>query len=291
MKTYKKVAFGSIIGVIALIIVIIALCRNCVSDKIDMVESVNYNTIVVLETTMGKMKIELYNDTPQHRDNFLKLMSSGFYDGLRFHRVIPGFMIQTGDPYSRADSLKDRWGTGGPGYTIPAEIRHYLRHKKGAVAAARMGDMANPRRASSGSQFYIVHDPEGCVHLNSQYTIFGEVMTGLDVLDAIANVPTDEYDRPIKPVTILKVYSEHITSSIDMAASSKATDAAAADTTTTAAAAKGDDAAVAGAIGNAAGRAAAAKDAAGKTASDGTAAAKGTAGKTAAKGVDGTKNK
>lgn len=181
-------------------------CTSCNNNENDMSETVNQNPVVVMETSMGTMKIELYNATPQHRDNFLKLARAGFYDGLRFHRVIPGFMIQGGDPLSKEDSLMMRWGTGGPGYTIPAEISGEFHHKKGALAAARMGDMANPRRASSGSQFYIVQSEEGCMHLDGQYTVYGEVIEGLEVIDAIADVPTDAYDRPMDPVTILKVY-------------------------------------------------------------------------------------
>ena len=162
--------------------------------------------IVVMETTAGTMKIMLYDATPQHRDNFLKLVREGFYDSLKFHRVIPGFMIQGGDPLSKDDSLRGSWGTGGPGYTVPAEFVPSLKHCKGALAAARLGDFANPRKASSGSQFYIVQDSLGCQHLDGQYTVFGVVTEGLDVIDSIAGVSTDPYDRPITPVVIEKVY-------------------------------------------------------------------------------------
>ena len=156
-------------------------------------------------TSHGTMKLRLYPKTPQHRDNFAKLAKEGYYDGLRFHRVIEGFMIQGGDPLSRDTSKIDSWGTGGPDYTIPAEFVSAYRHKKGAIAAARKGDMANPRKASSGSQFYIVQDEYGCSHLDGQYTIFGEVYEGLEVIDKIAAVATDRYDRPYDDVMIISV--------------------------------------------------------------------------------------
>ena len=153
-------------------------------------------------TNMGTMKILLYDKTPLHRDNFIKLANANFFDGIRFHRVIEGFMIQTGDPFSKDLNLINQWGTGGPDYTIPAEFVSDYRHKKGALAAARKGDMANPKKASSGSQFYIVHEEANCIHLDGQYTIFGEVTEGLDVIDAIATVPTDGYDRPLYDVIV-----------------------------------------------------------------------------------------
>ncbi len=156
-------------------------------------------------TTHGTMRVRLYGHTPKHRDNFVKLVSEKYYDGIRFHRVIDGFMIQTGDPFSRDTSLINKWGTGGPDYTIPAEINDIYHHKKGALAAARKGDLANPKRASSGSQFYIVHNPEECSHLDGQYTIFGEVTSGLEVIDNIASVDTDRYDRPYEDVIITAI--------------------------------------------------------------------------------------
>ncbi len=156
-------------------------------------------------TSHGTMKIKLYGKTPKHRDNFKKLVEEGYYDGMRFHRVIEGFMIQGGDPYSRDTARIDLWGQGGPGYTVPAEFVNEYWHKKGALAAARKGDMANPRKASSGSQFYIVHDENACLHLDGQYTIFGEVIEGLDVIDRIATVATDRYDRPYEDVMIISV--------------------------------------------------------------------------------------
>ncbi len=153
-------------------------------------------------TSKGTMRIKLYRLTPKHRDNFVKLVNEKYYDGVRFHRVIEGFMIQTGDPYSRDTAKVDLWGQGGPDYTVPAEFVNQYWHKKGAIAAARKGDLANPKKASSGSQFYIVHDENACLHLDGQYSIFGEVIDGLEVIDRIATVETDYYDRPMEDVLI-----------------------------------------------------------------------------------------
>ena len=158
-----------------------------------------------IRTTHGTMKVKLYSKTPKHRDNFAKLVSENYYDGIRFHRVIEGFMIQTGDPYSRDTAKINAWGTGGPDYTVPAEFVNEYWHKKGAIAAARKGDLANPTKASSGSQFYIVHDENACLHLDGQYSIFGEVIEGLEVIDRIAGVATDPYDRPYEDVMIKSI--------------------------------------------------------------------------------------
>lgn len=180
-------------------------CKNRNKNSENMTINPMDGPVVEMKTTMGTMKIKLYNATPDHRDNFLKLTKEAFYDSLKFHRVIEGFMIQGGDPLSKDDSLCAQWGTGGPGYTVAAEFVDSLHHCKGAVAAARLGDMANPRRASSGSQFYIVQSEDGCRHLDGQYTVFGQVVEGLDVIDRIAAVATDPYDRPLVPVIIEKV--------------------------------------------------------------------------------------
>jgi cyclophilin family peptidyl-prolyl cis-trans isomerase len=167
-----------------------------------MENTVNQEPQFDIVTTHGTMRVKLYSKTPKHRDNFVKLVNEKYYDGIRFHRVIEGFMIQAGDPYSRDTTMINRWGQGGPEYTIPAEFVNEYWHKKGAIAAARKGDMANPKKASSGSQFYIVHDENSCLHLDGQYSIFGEVIEGLDVIDKIAAVDTDMYDRPYEDVII-----------------------------------------------------------------------------------------
>lgn len=156
-------------------------------------------------TTEGTIRIKLYKETPAHRDNFVKLASESFYNDILFHRVIKGFMIQGGDPLTKDPSKADAYGTGGPGYTVPAEIRSEFTHKKGALAAARRGDQSNPKRESSGSQFYIVEDANQCKQLDGDYTIYGETVSGFDVIDKIASVATDQRDRPITPVRIISV--------------------------------------------------------------------------------------
>ncbi len=156
-------------------------------------------------TTLGTIRVKLYANTPKHRANFARLAFEGFYDGVLFHRVINGFMIQTGDPLSKDESQKASWGTGGPGYTVPAEIVPENKHLKGALAAARRGDRANPLRESSGSQFYVVQDAQTCAQLDGQYTVFGQTVEGFDVIDKIASVSTDERDRPLSPVKIVTV--------------------------------------------------------------------------------------
>jgi cyclophilin family peptidyl-prolyl cis-trans isomerase len=157
-------------------------------------------------TNFGTIRVKLYKETPLHRDNFVKLASENFYDGIRFHRVIK--RIYDSD---RRSTFKGYWqmrpafGTGGPGYTIPAEILPQFNHKKGALAAARRGDDENPKRESSGSQFYIVEDAATCAQLDGAYTVFGETIDGLDVVDKIAATPTNFSDRPTSDVIIKSV--------------------------------------------------------------------------------------
>ena len=161
--------------------------------------------VLEMVTSMGSMRIKLYKETPQHRDNFVKLARKGYYNGLLFHRVIKGFMIQAGDPLTRDTTKTDLYGSGGPGYTIPAEIVPGLTHKKGALAAARRGDSVNPEKESSGSQFYIVQDAAGCAHLDGEYTVFGEVTDGMSVIDNIAGVETNVRGLPLYPIKIISV--------------------------------------------------------------------------------------
>ena len=156
-------------------------------------------------TTQGTFRVKLYKDTPKHRDNFVRLALTHFYDGVLFHRVVPGFVIQGGDPYTRDTSRVEEWGEGGPGYNVDAEILPEHTHKKGALAAARRGDLANPLKESSGSQFYVVVNPENCKHLDGEYTVFGEVVSGINVIERIARVQTDRYDRPLLPVKIMRI--------------------------------------------------------------------------------------
>lgn len=189
---------------------------------------------VEMTTTEGKIVLLLYDATPLHRDNFLKLVKNGTYEGLLFHRVIKNFMIQGGDPTSRDAKPGKPLGDGTLGYTVPAEIKPGLFHKRGALCAARQGDNVNPKRESSASQFYIVQgqvwdnatldmmeqrfgkkiSPEqrklyttvgGTPHLDGEYTVFGEVVDGMDVVDRIAAAECDRMDRPVKDVRILSV--------------------------------------------------------------------------------------
>ena len=193
---------------------------------------------VELITTEGTIVLRLNDSTPLHRDNFLRLVKSHYYDSILFHRVIKNFMIQAGDPNSKQAKPGQLLDNGGPGYTIPAEFRQTLFHRKGVLAAARQGDNVNPEKKSSASQFYIVQGrtftdkeldsvevvrlngyklPEahrqvyktigGTPQLDQNYTVFGEVVKGLDVVDKIASTPTSkgqDRDRPIEDVRILK---------------------------------------------------------------------------------------
>mgnify|MGYP006278774277 CR=1 FL=1 len=179
-------------------------------------------TVILIKTDLGNMKAKLYNDTPIHRDNFIKLVKQGWYDGSPWHRVIKGFMIQGG---GNADGRQD------PGYTIEAEFIPGHIHKRGVLAAARRGDNVNPEKRSSGSQFYIVDGRVftneeldmmekrfgvefsekqrevyttvgGAPHLDGSYTVFGELIEGHEVLDKIASVETGRADRPVDEVSM-----------------------------------------------------------------------------------------
>jgi len=202
--------------------------KNNKTDKKAVMENVYY---VQITTDFGTMKVKLYNETPLHRDNFVKLVSEGFYDSLLFHRVIKGFMIQGGDPQSKNAAAGQMLGSGDVGYRIPAEFNDSLYHKKGVLAAARDN---NPEKASSGCQFYIVQGKPmienelqmaerrsgkpmseakrndyktigGSVWLDGEYTVFGEVIEGLDVIDKIAAVPCGQMDRPASDVRMKMV--------------------------------------------------------------------------------------
>ena len=163
------------------------------------------DTVFEIKTTKGNMIVRLYKETPLHRDNFVKLASERYYDGILFHRVIHNFMIQCGDPQSRTAAPGERLGSGGPGYTVPAEFVPELYHKKGALASARTGDAVNPEKASSGSQFYIVHNEATCRQLDGNYTVFGEVIEGLEIIDIIASAETGPADRPVEDIRILSI--------------------------------------------------------------------------------------
>ena len=196
---------------------------------------------LLMKTTMGDVELVLYDQTPAHRDNFVALVEQNYFDSLLFHRVIEGFMIQGGDPDSRHAQPGQFLGEGGPDYTVEAEIlAPEIFHKRGVLAAAREGNDVNPERRSSASQFYIVwgvvHTPEslakqsermemrtgkplkftdeqyktyttigGTPHLDGEYTVFGEVVSGLEVVEAIQTVATDANDRPLEDVRILSI--------------------------------------------------------------------------------------
>lgn len=202
---------------ILILFVVAFLFQSCEKDP---------HTYALIETSFGDVTVRLYNSTPEHRDNFIRLAESDFYDGLLFHRIIPNFMIQGGDPNSKNASASQQLGMGGPGYTVEAEIGAI--HLKGALAAARN---QNPEKRSSGSQFYIVHGSEqteeslnmieemknikytpeqrqlylekgGTPNLDMDYTVFGEVVSGIEVVDRIARVPTGPNDRPTENITM-----------------------------------------------------------------------------------------
>jgi cyclophilin family peptidyl-prolyl cis-trans isomerase len=208
-------------------------CSVLYAQKDSTVKKKDRKRDVLIQTSMGDMMIRLSDSTPLHRDNFLKLVKVGFYDSVLFHRVIKDFMIQAGDPESKRAADGVGLGNGGVGYTVPAEFRTTLFHKKGVIAAARTGDNVNPQKASSSCQFYIVKGKiftdagldsletfrlkrklpaahrevyktiGGTPHLDQGYTVFGEVIKGFDVIDKISVVQTTR-DRPIENVRIIK---------------------------------------------------------------------------------------
>lgn len=184
----------------------IAAAEQAAKEKtaMDIISILPEEPVFDIVTSLGTIKVKLYSKTPKHRENFAKLALTGYYDSLLFHRVINGFMIQGGDPFTRDTSAAAvaKYGQGGPGYTIPAEFVPEYTHKKGALAAARRGDVANPKKESSGSQFYIVQDAGACAQLDGAYTVFGETVSGLDIIDRIAQVATDQRDKPLMDVRI-----------------------------------------------------------------------------------------
>ncbi len=157
--------------------------------------------VVTISTNLGDIALILYDQTPQHKENFLKLAKEGFYDGTTFHRIKDRFMIQGGDPNSKDDDRTND-GRGGPGYTVPAEFVETLTHVRGVIAAAREGDRTNPKKASSGSQFYIIENENGYHSLDGKYTVFGEVIQGIEVVEKIAEQKKDGRDRPIEDINM-----------------------------------------------------------------------------------------
>ena len=228
MKNFRFAGFALLVALLMLAAV------SCRQQK---------EEVVVMETTAGTIVLKLYDQTPLHRDNFRSLVAEGAFDSLLFHRVIQDFMIQGGDPDSKYAEPGVLLGEGDRDYTVPAEFRleDGIFHRRGVLAGAREGDNVNPEQRSSAMQFYIVWGkifddagldkvqerldnrtggrvkltPEmrevyktvgGTPHLDGQYTVFGEVVSGLDVVDAIQRVPTDEHDRPLTDVRILRAY-------------------------------------------------------------------------------------
>ncbi len=219
----KNIFSISIIAIFTLIFV------NCNAQK-----KAEKEKLVLIETSQGTIKIKLYNDTPLHRDNFLKLVNEKYYENVLFHRVIKNFMIQSGDPNSKNAKPDEMLGNGGPDYTIEAEFRTNRFHKKGVLAAARLGDQQNPEKRSSGSQFYIVQGEifddakieliekrtnkkltteqkeayktiGGTPHLDGAYTVFGEVISGIEIVDLIASEKTGKGDRPVEDIKIISM--------------------------------------------------------------------------------------
>lgn len=276
---------------LGMLAVLVALMITACAEGNKEPEVTGSDFVVTIKTDLGEMKAILYDETPKHKENFLKLVNEGFYDSLLFHRVINSFMIQGGDPESKGAAPGQRLGSGGPGYTVPAEFVDGLFHKKGALSAARQGDQVNPERASSGSQFYIVQgqvtpiealgsgpnqsqmiaafqecmrnhpDSElaqeyrkvmeenpgnnqaieqkvietvddlseltgmpiksmseaqmqaystigGTPFLDDQYTVFGEIISGLEIIDVIAAVTTAPGDRPVEDVMMFMTVEE-----------------------------------------------------------------------------------
>lgn len=208
------------------------------AQKKELIVGQNAHYEVKVYTSLGNFEIELFNDTPVHRDNFVKLVNEDFYNNIIFHRIINNFMIQAGDPASKSASAIAQYGSSDVGYNLPAEIVETHFHQKGALAAAREPDETNPNRESSGSQFYVVtgkvfNDSTmtkvkevlsnnggseitsaeekmyktvgGAPHLDGSYTIFGQVISGMKTIDKISQVRTSKVDRPMEDVFIVKL--------------------------------------------------------------------------------------
>lgn len=155
--------------------------------------------LVTISTDFGDITLILFDKTPLHKENFLKLAKEGFYDGTTFHRIIDNFMIQGGDPNTKDDDPTND-GQGGPNYRVPAEFIEEITHNKGVIAAAREGDRTNPEKVSNGSQFYIVENKDGYHSLDGKYTVFGHVISGFDVVEKIAEQKKDGRNKPLKDI-------------------------------------------------------------------------------------------
>jgi cyclophilin family peptidyl-prolyl cis-trans isomerase len=167
-----------------------------------------HDYLVTLETDYGNMMMLLFDGTPMHKENFIELAMAGVYNGNTFHRVIENFMIQSGDPNS--SNLTRRYDPGIIPPHVPAEIKPAFTHRRGAIGAARYGGESNPLKNSSPTQFYIVRHDRAAPHLDGEYTVFGQVMSGLEVIDSIAVRPTDDKDRPLENIRINRVRIEKV---------------------------------------------------------------------------------
>ena len=177
-------------------LILVSACKK-ETEELETTDPISKEKVIEIKTQFGDMYIWLYKATPLHRDNFLKLASEDYYDNTTFHRVISGFMAQGGDPNSK-DSDPSNDGAGGPGYTVPAEIMSSINHERGALGAARNN---NPEKASNGSQFYICHSTSGTSGLDGNYTVFGMVMQGIEVIDSVVVQPKNtSNNRPFSDI-------------------------------------------------------------------------------------------
>ena len=187
----------------------------CKEDEETITENAQTFEVLELSTDFGQMYIHLYDETPLHKANFDSLVRAGFYDNTEFHRCIRNFMIQGGDPNSKDDN-RGNDGTGGPGYTVAAEIdSSKFKHTYGALAAARTGNSGNPERRSSGSQFYIVNNVNGTPHLDGEYTTFGMVLSGIEVATTIAKQPQNSSNLPNERIKMVMKYAELTQAQLD----------------------------------------------------------------------------
>jgi cyclophilin family peptidyl-prolyl cis-trans isomerase len=188
---------------------LLLLSNAIVLSAQDPVPDSGHDYLVTLETEYGNMMILLFDGTPMHKENFVDLARAGVYDGNVFHRVIENFMIQSGDPAT--SNLPGRYDASVIPPHVPAEINPQFSHRRGTVGAARYGGERNPLKNSSPTQFYIVRHDRAAPHLDGEYTVFGQVMSGLEVIDSIAVRPTDDRDRPVEDVRILRVRVDRVT--------------------------------------------------------------------------------
>ncbi len=200
MQYKMTVFFGSVLLFILLCPVTL-LAQEAIPDD-------DHDYLITLETGHGNIILLLFDDTPLHKENFVKLAKAGVYDGVIFHRVISNFMIQSGDPAT--SNITPDWERDIIPPHVPAEFIPDLKHRRGSIGAARYGGERNPEKNSSPTQFYIVQNERAAPHLDGEYTVFGQVMSGLEVIDTIAGKPTDDRDRPLEETRITSVRVEKV---------------------------------------------------------------------------------